>query len=158
MPASQATSTKKSGKKRPMTAEHRAALSQGKINNSAIRSYLTALEGTSESPSGDLEKLKERMKTLEGALANGTDPLQKVRYAQDLINIRRKVTAIQSVADLQENEEKVIPLLLPYSEKAGVTRAAWKLLKVPDRVLDAAGFPPGRGRRAKEEERESVNA
>lgn len=131
-------------KSAPMSDEHKAALAEGRTQGRAIRQYLDALEtqrpkrGRKRTP----ESMKKRLDALDAQIAEA-DPLKRVQLIQERMDLERELEAAQGGVDLDELEQGFIAAAAPYSQRKGLSYAAWRELGVPTNVLTAAGIRRG---------------
>src|SRR4051794_20673408 len=126
-----------------MTADHKAALATGRDEGRAIRRYLEALEANK--PRRGRKRTRE---SVERQLAETLDrltkasPLDRVQLLQRRLDLERELEAMSSGtdADLGELEAGFVAAAGPYSERKGLTYAAWREAGVDPRVLKQAGI------------------
>lgn len=130
--------------KREMTEEHKAALAEGRRQGKAVRDYLEAVEQhrpkrgrkrTPESMRSQLERISEQ---LEDA-----DPVKKLQLIQDRMDIEAELDAAENKPDLEALEADFVAAAKPYSERKGISYAAWRELGVEAAVLKKAGIKRG---------------
>lgn len=126
--------------KRAMSDEHKAALAEGRRQGRAVRAYLEALEQhkprrgrkrTPESIQAQLEKISTQMET--------ADPLKKLQLIQDRIDLESELERLETKVDLSELERAFVDAAKGYSERKGISYAAWRELGVEASVLKSAG-------------------
>ena len=130
---------------RSMTAEHKAALAEGREQGRAVRRYLEALEAHKprRGRKRSLDSIEKRLAAIEQDLA-AADPLNRVHLTQERIDLQRQLSAGTENVDLEGLEAEFVAAAGPYSERKGITYDAWRAVGVEPRVLKAAGI--GRGR------------
>lgn len=130
---------KKAAKK--MSAEHKAALAQGRKEGAAVRAYLEALEAhkpkrgrkrTAASIEKRLAAIKEAMPT--------ADPVTRLGLIQERMDLTAELASMQAGADLAALEEAFVQAALGYSQRRGISYAAWRELGVQPAVLKRAGI------------------
>jgi len=127
-----------------MTAEHKAALAEGREQGRAVRRYLEALEahkprrGRKRNPDNIAKRLERIDEELPGA-----DPLSRVHLRQERIDLERELSAGSQKIDLEGLETEFVSAAGPYSLRKGISYDAWREVGVEPRVLKAAGI--GRG-------------
>ena len=128
-------------KKRAMSAKHKAALATGRQEGRAVRDYLNALEahqpkrGRRRTP----DSIRLRLSVLDAAMADA-DPMRRLSLTQERINLEGELERLESNADLDEVEEAFIEAATGYSERKGISYAAWREAGVPAATLRAAGI------------------
>ena len=101
---------------RTMSDTHKAALAEGRAQGRAVRHYLEALE--SSKPKRGRKRTRESVaKRLEAELA-----------------------ADEETVDLAGIEAEFLAAAKPYSERKGISYAAWREIGVPASTLRAAGI------------------
>jgi hypothetical protein len=128
-------------KSRTMSDSHKAALAQGREQGRAVRRYLEAVEATrpkrgrKRSPDG----MRKRLKAIEDQLPDA-DPLKAVQLRQERMNLTRELDAGQTKVDLTALEKAFVAAAKPYSDRKGLTYAAWRESGVDPAVLRKAGI------------------
>ena len=128
----------------PLTDEHKAALAEGRSQGRAVRRYLEALEshrpkrGRKRTP----ESMKKRMEKIDQDLQSA-DPLTRLHLVQEKIDLQQAIEASSTTVDLSALEDEFVAAAGPYSERKGISYAAWREMGVSAAVLKRAGI--GRG-------------
>ena len=129
-----------------MTAEHKEALAIGREQGRAVRGYLEALDahrpkrGRKRTPESIQKRLDQIEKQLESA-----DALTKLNLRQERMNLQEELTSKQTAVDLSGLEEAFVAAAKGYSERKGITYAAWREAGVDAAVLKRAGVRRGGG-------------
>ena len=127
-----------------MTDAHKAALAEGRAQGRAVRAYLEALEahkpkrGRKRTP----DSIKKRLDRIDAELETA-DPMKRLHLVQERIDLERELAAADNGVDLTELERGFVESARSYSERKGISYAAWRELGVPAATLKAAGI--GRG-------------
>ena len=127
-----------------LTPQHKAALAQGRADGLAVRRYLEALEahkpkrGRKRSP----ESIDKRLKKIEELLVDA-DPLQRLQLVQERMNLLEERSRGESKTDLVRLQKEFVKAAGPYSQRKGITYAAWRELGVEAAVLAEAGVKRG---------------
>jgi uncharacterized protein YicC (UPF0701 family) len=127
-----------------MSADHKQALAKGREEGRAVRHYLEALEahrpkrGRKRTP----ETIEKRLAAIEGQLA-AADPLTRLQLVQERMNLQAELETKQTKVDLSALEREFVKAAKGYSERKGITYAAWRESGVDAAVLKKAGI--GRG-------------
>src|ERR1700712_4759494 len=122
MPAKQ-----KQSPKRPMADAHKAALAEGREQSRVVKTYLEALVankprlGRKRSPDTIRKQLQHVEQTLTGA-----DPLMRVQLSQQRIDLLDQLDSLEQIPDLAPLEAAFVEVAAAYSERKGLTRAAWR--------------------------------
>jgi hypothetical protein len=123
-----------------MTAAHKEALAQGRTESRVVRAYLEALEahkpkrGRKRTP----DSIERRLQAIDAEL-DSTDPLGRVRLTQERMNLQDELTLLESGNDLGELEAQFVEVAASYSERQGISYAAWREIGVAPAVLRSAG-------------------
>jgi hypothetical protein len=131
----------KNKRKMTMTAEHKAALAEGRAQGRAVRRYLEELErskprrGRKRTPA----TMRKRIDAIEVQLGDA-DALTRVQLIQERMDLQAELDRAENVVDLGELEAGFITSAAGYSERKGISYAAWRELGVPASVLRSAGI------------------
>jgi uncharacterized protein YicC (UPF0701 family) len=125
-----------------MSAEHKQALAIGRDESRAIRQYLEALEAHKprRGRRRTVEGIQARLERIESEIAEA-DPLTRVHLAQERLNLQEELAGRQEAVDLSELEEEFVRAAAGYSQRKGITYAAWRDAGVDATVLKKAGIP-----------------
>jgi hypothetical protein len=129
---------------RTMSSDHKAALALGRNEGRAVRVYLEALEtqrprrGRKRTP----ESVRRRLATVDAQLASA-DPLRRLRLMQEQMDLQSELDAMSAKVDLSALERDFVNAAKGYSERKGISYAAWRAIGVSPAVLKRAGI--GRG-------------
>ena len=145
MPAKAAAKTAKASKS-AMSAEHKRALAVGREESRAVRRYLEALEAhrpkrgrkrSQETIQKQLMQIDERLET--------ADALTRVHLVQERMDLLSEAAAKEAQVDLVALEEDFVKAAKNYSERKGISYAAWREAGIDAGVLKAAGLRRGSG-------------
>jgi hypothetical protein len=131
-------------KRTTMSAEHKAALAQGRNEGRSVRLYLEALEahkpkrGRKRTP----ESITKRLDSIATALPDA-DPVSRLHLVQERLDLSAELSHLGAKIDLTELEADFVSAAKAYSERRGISYAAWRELGVEAAVLKKAGI--GRG-------------
>jgi uncharacterized protein YicC (UPF0701 family) len=126
---------------RSMSAEHKAALAEGRNQGRAVRRYLDALEahrprrGRKRTP----ESITRRLARIEQELATA-ESLKRLHLVQERLDLQSELATMDDKVDLGELEKEFVSAAKPYSERKGISYAAWRELGVPANALKQAGI------------------
>jgi hypothetical protein len=143
-----ARTTKKTPGKKKLSDTHLEALALGREEGRAVRRYLEALETnrpkrgrkrTADTVHRQLDEVTTRL-----ARANALDRVQLLQKKMDLERELAVLEAGEGV-DLSELESGFIDAAKGYSERKGITYAAWREVGIEPRVLKAAGISRASG-------------
>jgi hypothetical protein len=127
-----------------MSDEHKAALAQGRAEGRAVRTYLEALEANK--PKRGRKRTPESMKRRLDQITNEidrADPLKRVHLIQERMDIAQALAHADETVDLSGLERGFVDYAAGYSERKGITYAAWREVGVAPATLKKAGI--GRG-------------
>lgn len=147
MPGTQ--TSKKPAKKattRVVSDAQRKAMSEGRTQSAAIRSYLEALEATQGPKKRGRRRTPESIQKRLGVIRDQiplSDPLARVKLVQERQNLEKELDDLTSSEqiDLSGLEEQFVQAVKPYSERQGISYSAWRELGVPSVLLKQAGVP-----------------
>lgn len=126
---------------RQMSPSHKQALAEGRSQGRAVRRYLDALEahkpkrGRKRTP----DSIKKRLDRIEVEL-HDAEPLQKLQLVQERLDLEHELTGLEDRIGIEELEEEFIEAAKSYSERKGISYAAWRSLGVSASTLRQAGI------------------
>lgn len=124
-----------------MTDAHKEALAEGRRQGKAVRNYLEALEqhkpkrGRKRTP----ESMRAQLDKINAEL-DDADPMKKLQLIQDRIDIEAELEGAENKPDLGTLEAEFIAAAAPYSDRKGISYAAWRELGVEAAILKQAGI------------------
>jgi hypothetical protein len=127
--------------KRTMTAQHKAALAEGRSEGRAVKNYLEALQqnrpkrGRRRTP----ESIKKRLAAIDASYG-AVSALQQLQLAQERMDLQRELEAMGNKVDLSALESAFVKTASKYAQRKGISYAAWRELGVPADVLNKAGI------------------
>ncbi len=127
-----------------MSDDHKAALAEGRKQGRAVRTYLEALDankpkrGRKRTP----ESIDKRLVRIDAELGEA-DPLKKLNLIQERLDLTAERDALETQVDLSELVDGFVEAAAGYSERKGISYAAWRELGVDASVLKAAGIKRG---------------
>jgi hypothetical protein len=116
-------------------------LAQGRAEGRAVKSYLEALEknrprrGRKRTP----DSVKKRLAAIDAQLASAT-ALQRLQLVQERIDLERELEQLSAKVDLSALETAFVKTAGAYSERKGISYAAWRELGVSADTLKKAGI------------------
>jgi hypothetical protein len=131
----------KARKKMVMTSEHKQALAEGRELGRGVKNYLEALEanrpkrGRQRTP----DSIKKRLDAIKVAVPD-SPPLQRLQLVQEELDLQAELERLQAKVDLSGLEREFVRVAKPYSERKGISYAAWRELGVSADVLKKAGI------------------
>ncbi len=124
-----------------MSVEHKAALAEGRNQSRSVRVYLDALEShkpkRGRKRTGD--SIKRRLQAIDQELKSA-DPLKRVQLVQEQLDLQGELETIGAKVDLSALEADFVAAARSYSERKGISYAAWRAVGVPPAVLKKAGI------------------
>ena len=129
-----------------MSAQHKAALAEGREQGRAVRRYLEALDanrpkrGRKRTP----ESIKKRLTDIEQRLG-AADPLSRLQLVQERMNLERELQAGDKSVDISSLEKEFVSSANAYGQRKGISYAAWRTAGVDAAVLKKAGIRRGGG-------------
>ena len=131
-------------KKMTMTAAHKKALAEGRELGRSVRRYLEALDQNrprrGRRRTG--ESIKRRLDAIAKQLA-GAPPIQRLQLVQERMDLKAELEQLGAKVDLSALERDFAKVARSYSERKGISYAAWRELGVPAEVLKRAGITRG---------------
>ncbi len=124
-----------------VTKEHKAAMATGRAESRAVSNYLEAMaankprRGRKRTP----ESIKNRLEVIEVEIEE-TDMLSRVNLVQERMNLLEELGSLEEKIDLAEFEDDFIAVAANYSERRGITYAAWREIGVTPEILKRAGI------------------
>ena len=120
---------------RTMSAQHKAALAEGRSEGRAVKNYLEALQqnrprrGRRRTP----DSIKKRLTAIDAEFGD-VSALQQLQLVQERMDTKVDLSALES--DFVKTASK-------YAARKGISYAAWRELGVPADVLKKAGISRG---------------
>lgn len=123
-----------------MSAQHKAALAQGRRESRAIKRYLEALGNRRPGRPITAATLEKRIGDLEAKITAETDALKAVDLRQARIEAEQALARARSAADMAELENGFAEYAKAYSSRKGISYTAWREAGVPAAILRQAGI------------------
>ena len=124
-----------------MTDEHKAALAEGRIESRAVKKFLEALD--ENKPRRGRRRTKEgiekRLAQIETDLPT-SNPLNRVKLIQERMDLTNELNASDEPVDLSGLEAGFVKNAKSYSERKGISYAAWREAGVDAAILKKAGI------------------
>lgn len=132
---------------RTMSDEHKEALAVGRDHGRTVRRYLEALDSTKLQRGRpiDVDTARARLEEVKAQLADSLPALDRLQLAQRQIDLEAAIAKAESASldQLPDLEAAFVRVAAAYSERKGVSYAAWRSAGVSPRVLAAAGISRG---------------
>jgi uncharacterized protein YicC (UPF0701 family) len=125
---------------RTMSAQHKAALAEGRSEGRAVKAYLEALEqnrprrGRKRTP----DSVKRRLAAIDASLGDAS-ALARLQLVQERMDLQKELESMGQKVDLTKLEGEFVKTAKKYSERKGISYAAWRELGVSADVLKKAG-------------------
>ena len=123
----------------PMSAEHKAALIQGRKESKAIKTYLDALASRRPGRPVTKESLEKRLESIQERLTTESDTLKRVDLHQLRIEVEDALSMSEESVDMAKMEAAFAKVASAYSDRKGISYGAWRSAGVPAAVLKKAG-------------------
>ncbi len=127
-----------------MSQAQKDAMAQGRRESRAVRNYLDALErGRRRGPQVTPKKLRDRIAATQQAIEDEDDPQARLELIQQRMDDEERLAHEESRESIDDLEPGFVDVASSYSERKGISYAAWRELGVPARVLKTAGITRG---------------
>ncbi len=123
-----------------MSPEHKEALAKGRVEARDIKAYLAALGSRKPGRPVTTESLKAKVATLRHKIATETDPLRAVDLRQSRLVAERALANLAEPVDLDRLEQGFVASAGSYSDRKGISYAAWREAGVPAAALRKASI------------------
>jgi hypothetical protein len=126
---------------RTMTAQHKAALAEGRTEGRAVKNYLEALQqnrprrGRKRTP----DSINKRLAAID-AQFDDVSALQQLQLVQERLDLKRELETMNTKIDLSALETAFVKTAAQYAQRKGISYAAWRELGVPADVLKKSGI------------------
>ena len=133
---------KSTSTKGAMSADHKAALAQGRIESKVVREYLEALRNSKpkRGRKRSAETIQKRLDKIQTELASA-DPLTELLLVQERRDLQDEFENLGSGNDLSDAENAFVSIAKSYSERRHISYATWREIGVDAAVLKRAGIP-----------------
>jgi hypothetical protein len=124
-----------------MTDEHKAALAAGRSESRVVKNYLDALDsnrpmrGRKRTP----DSIKKRLAEIDASLPDA-DPLGRLNLVQERMDLHQELEAMGTKIDMGALEDDFVKVARSYSDRRGISYAAWREIGVDAAVLKRAGL------------------
>jgi hypothetical protein len=131
----------KQNSKRGMSDQHKEALAQGRTEGKTVRSYLDALRANKpkRGRKRTADSINKRLATIDVLLVDA-DPLTELRLVQERRDLAVELESMDHAVDMSAVEADFIKVVKSYSERQGISYAAWREVGVAPSVLTKAGL------------------
>ncbi len=122
-----------------MSAEHKAALAQGRREAKAIKDYLAALDARRPGRPVTKASLEKKMASLDSRIEGEPDPLKRVELRQQRIDTEKIIREFSQQVDPSKLEAGFVEHAASYSARKGISYTAWREAGVSPDTLRKAG-------------------
>jgi hypothetical protein len=124
-----------------VTEEHKAAMAQGRVEGRAIAAYLEALEQhrPKRGRKRTAESIDKQLAEIDDKLASA-NAITRLTLVQQRLDLQRERETIGTTVDLSALEDAFVGAAKGYSQRKGISYAAWREIGVPADVLKRAGI------------------
>jgi len=124
-----------------MSAEHKAALAQGREEGRIVRIYLDALQANKprRGRRRTKESIQKRLAAIDAKLPTA-DSLAKLRLYQEKENLQAELEGMGNATDLSALEKDFVKVAKAYGERKRIGYAAWRAVGVSPATLQKAGI------------------
>lgn len=132
--------------KKGMSAAHKAALATGRVEGRVVREYLEALRANKpkRGRKRTAETVKAQLASVEAELAEA-DPVRELQLVQRRMDLQEELASMKAKVNMKSLETAFVKIAKSYSERNGITYAAWREIGVEPAVLKAAGISRAAG-------------
>ncbi|MDP9075402.1 MAG: hypothetical protein M3N98_14810 [Actinomycetota bacterium] len=129
-----------------MSQAHKDALAIGREEGRAVRRYLEALEAhrPKRGRKRSSDTIEKRLQQIEDKIESA-DPLTRVHLVQERLNLSGELANKDAAVDVASLEEGFVKAAKNYSERKGISYAAWREAGIDAAVLRKAGIRRGAG-------------
>ncbi|MGD9796544.1 MAG: hypothetical protein AB7H43_00660 [Acidimicrobiia bacterium] len=128
-------------KKRIVTDEHKAAMAEGRTQSRAVSSYLEALElhRPKRGRKRTTDSIDKRLSAIDAELPTA-NPIKRLSLIQERLDLVNERETLGTSVDISSFEDEFVAAAGPYSQRKGISYAAWRELGVPPATLKRAGI------------------
>ena len=128
-------------KRKPMSEDHKEALSVGRNQGRTVRNYLEGLEAArpKRGRKRTRESVARRIEAIEIELREAK-ALRKLELVQERLDLVQELENFDSAVDIDALETAFIEVGRAYAERRGISYAAFRELGVEANVLKRAGI------------------
>ncbi len=126
-----------------MSQQHKDALAKGRKEARAITAYLETLGPRKRGRPVTEASVRKRLERVRQQVRAERNPLRRVELAQQRLDLEAALEELRAGQDTSALEKGFIRFAASYSERKGITYAAWREAGVPPAVLAKAGIKRG---------------
>jgi hypothetical protein len=124
-----------------MTAEHKAAMEQGRAEGRTVRDYLEALRsskpkrGRKRTP----DSIKKRLDEIENELADAS-AIVELQLVQERRDLTAELESMDTGVDISALEDEFVKVAKSYGDRKGISYGSWRDVGVSAATLKRAGI------------------
>ena len=124
-----------------LSTAHKDALAAGRKEAAAVKAYLEAIEHAKPKRGRPrtAATVKAQLDSVNKKLIDA-GALERLQLTQQRMDLERDLKAMQTTADTAALEKAFVAVAKAYSQRKGISIAAWKELGVSASVLKKAGI------------------
>ncbi|HAP74636.1 MAG TPA: hypothetical protein DCR14_00955 [Acidimicrobiaceae bacterium] len=124
-----------------MTADHKAKLQVGRTEGKAVREYLEALRANKpkRGRKRTAESVAAQLASVDAELVDA-DPVKELQLVQKRMDLEAELASMGDTIDMAALEASFVAVAKSYSERNGISYAAWRQVGVEAAVLKSAGI------------------
>lgn len=125
---------------RTMSDQHKAALAEGRAEGRAVKAYLEAIEQNRprRGRKRTQDSVKKRLAAIDAQLDDAS-ALARLQLVQERMDLQQELATMDQKVDLTRLEGEFVKTAKKYSERKGISYAAWRELGVSADILKKAG-------------------
>lgn len=123
-----------------MSKQHKKALAKGRNEARAIKRYLESLQSRKRGRPVSPETQKKRIDGLNKRISSEADPLKRVQLTQQRIEAEEALRSTTTAESRESLERGFVRYAKDYSQRKGISYAAWREAGVSAPVLSKAGI------------------
>lgn len=130
--------------KRTMSASHKAAIAEGRIESRAVSGYLKGLAATKRKRGRqrNVETIRQRIAAIDASVA-GAEPITALNLRQERKDLEAELAAKETKIDLSGLEADFVNHAASYGARKGISYGVWRDSGVSTSVLKKAGITRG---------------
>lgn len=119
-------------------------MAEGRTQSRSVGSYLEALElhRPKRGRKRTTDSIDKRLAAIDAELP-GANPIRRLSLIQERLDLATERGSLGATVDISAFEDAFVAAAGPYSERKGISYAAWRQLGVPPAVLKRAGISRG---------------
>ena len=123
-----------------LTEEEKAKRKESRKQTVAVRRFLEGVESNTSHRRGPRKDPKKLLEATLAQLDGEMDRLRRLVLIQQRMNLEETLASTQHEPKLEELEKGFVECAKGYSEKNGISYAAWREMGVSAKTLQASGM------------------